>query len=258
MFTESVRSFHVPATPFTFAWPPSLPSVPTSRATRVTSAAKESSWATIRFTVLAVLRNSPCSGRSSTSMAIVCERSPCATAPITRAVSLVGCTRSSIKPFTDAADSCQKPVTSPRTSRWLSLPSLPTTRLSRFISEAMRSFSSTTSLKASASFPSTPVHSEGSRTPGFPFFRSIKASSRVAVCVPLVSVGSCRISMAMGIGESMVRHARHGLMGKEGDPHDEKGLCPLVPVQGMAHDIAGWDDQLPRTACPGGLALALS
>ncbi len=36
--TESVRSFQVPATPGTYAWPPSLPSVPTSRATRVTSA----------------------------------------------------------------------------------------------------------------------------------------------------------------------------------------------------------------------------
>ena len=38
--TLSVRSFHVPSTPGTCAWPPSLPSVPTSRATRVTSAAK--------------------------------------------------------------------------------------------------------------------------------------------------------------------------------------------------------------------------
>ena len=35
--TLSVRSFQVPATPGTSAWPPSLPSVPTSRATRVTS-----------------------------------------------------------------------------------------------------------------------------------------------------------------------------------------------------------------------------
>ena len=42
-FTESVRSFHVPATPRTSAWPPSLPSVPTSRATRVTSAANDES-----------------------------------------------------------------------------------------------------------------------------------------------------------------------------------------------------------------------
>ena len=38
-FTLSVRSFHVPATPGTFACPPSRPSVPTSRATRVTSPA---------------------------------------------------------------------------------------------------------------------------------------------------------------------------------------------------------------------------
>ena len=38
--TLSVRSFQVPATPRTSAWPPSLPSVPTSRATRVTSPAK--------------------------------------------------------------------------------------------------------------------------------------------------------------------------------------------------------------------------
>ncbi len=39
-FTLSVRSFQVPATPGTSAWPPSFPSVPTSRATRVTSLAK--------------------------------------------------------------------------------------------------------------------------------------------------------------------------------------------------------------------------
>ena len=39
--TLSVRSFQVPATPFTLAWPPSLPSVPTSRATRVTSEAND-------------------------------------------------------------------------------------------------------------------------------------------------------------------------------------------------------------------------
>ena len=35
-FTESVRSFHVPAAPGTSAWPPRTPSVPTSRATPVT------------------------------------------------------------------------------------------------------------------------------------------------------------------------------------------------------------------------------
>src|SRR5947209_7320954 len=49
--TESVRSFQVPATSRTSAWPPSLPSVPTSRATRVTSAANERSCSTMRMTV---------------------------------------------------------------------------------------------------------------------------------------------------------------------------------------------------------------
>ena len=38
--TLSVKSFQIPATPFTTAWPPNFPSMPTSLATRVTSAAK--------------------------------------------------------------------------------------------------------------------------------------------------------------------------------------------------------------------------
>ena len=45
--TLSVRSFQVPATPGTWAWPPSMPSVPTSRATRVTSSANARSVSTI-------------------------------------------------------------------------------------------------------------------------------------------------------------------------------------------------------------------
>ncbi len=39
MFTFSVSPRQVPDTSSTSAWPPSLPSVPTSLATRVTSAA---------------------------------------------------------------------------------------------------------------------------------------------------------------------------------------------------------------------------
>ena len=57
--TLSVRSFQVPATPGTIAWPPSLPSVPTSRATRVTSAAKPFSWSTIVLMVSLSCRISP-------------------------------------------------------------------------------------------------------------------------------------------------------------------------------------------------------
>src|SRR5213079_66832 len=49
--TLSVRSFQVPATPVTTACPPSLPSVPTSRATRVTSEANALSWSTINTMV---------------------------------------------------------------------------------------------------------------------------------------------------------------------------------------------------------------
>src|ERR1700747_1067731 len=69
--TLSVRSFQGPATAATFACPPSLPSVPTSRATRVTSEAKALSWSTI---VLMVSFNSRISPRTST--VILRERSP--------------------------------------------------------------------------------------------------------------------------------------------------------------------------------------
>src|SRR5260221_148420 len=79
--TLSVRSFHVPATPRTCAWPPSLPSVPTSRATRVTSDANALSWSTI---VLMVFLSSKISPRTST--VILRDRSPFATAVVTPAI----------------------------------------------------------------------------------------------------------------------------------------------------------------------------
>ena len=89
-FTFSVRSRHVPDTPRTWAWPPSLPSVPTSRATRVTSSAKLESWSTIVFTVVPMRRNSPFTCWPSIVSAIFWDRSPSATASITRATSVVG------------------------------------------------------------------------------------------------------------------------------------------------------------------------
>jgi hypothetical protein len=57
--TLSVRSRQVPETSSTRAWPPSLPSVPTSAATRVTSPAKADSWSTIVFIVSLSSRISP-------------------------------------------------------------------------------------------------------------------------------------------------------------------------------------------------------
>ena len=79
--TLSVRSFQVPDTPRTTAWPPSLPSVPTSRATRVTSSANADSWSTI---VLMVSFSSRISPRASTR--IFWLRSPLATAVVTSAM----------------------------------------------------------------------------------------------------------------------------------------------------------------------------
>ena len=79
--TLSVKSFQVPATPGTCAWPPNLPSVPTSRATRVTSAAKERSCSTIVLMVFLSSRISPL-----TSTVIFLDKSPLATAVVTSAM----------------------------------------------------------------------------------------------------------------------------------------------------------------------------
>ena len=71
----------MPLTPLTSAWPPSLPSVPTSRATRVTSSANDESWSTIVLIVFFSSRISPL-----TSTVIFFERSPFATAVVTWAM----------------------------------------------------------------------------------------------------------------------------------------------------------------------------
>ena len=71
----------MPETPRTWAWPPSLPSVPTSRATRVTSSAKDRSWSTIVLMVFFSSRISPLA-----STVIFWDRSPCATAVVTWAM----------------------------------------------------------------------------------------------------------------------------------------------------------------------------
>jgi hypothetical protein len=59
----------------TFAWPPSTPSVPTSRATRVTSAAKALSWSTMVFTVFFSSRISPLAfGGDLSAQVALCHR----------------------------------------------------------------------------------------------------------------------------------------------------------------------------------------
>ena len=161
--TLSVRSFQVPATPFTTAWPPSLPSVPTSRATRVTSEANVPSWSTIVLTTFAVRRNSPVSGRPSISSAMLCDRSPFATAPMTRATSVVGCTRSDTSVLTDSMAFAHCPSALGIAARCLMLPALPTTLLRRSSSLTSFSLRSMASLSASQILPASPVRSLGIR-----------------------------------------------------------------------------------------------
>ncbi len=130
-FTLSVRSLQVPETPSTCAWPPSLPSVPTSRATRVTSEAKEPSWSTI---VLMVFFSSSISPRTST--VIFLDKSPLATAVVTSAMLRTWPVRFPAMELTLSVRSFQVPAT-PRTSAWPpSLPSVPTSRATRVTSEA--------------------------------------------------------------------------------------------------------------------------
>src|SRR5213075_3208803 len=129
--TLSVRSFHVPATPGTTAWPPSLPSVPTSRSTRVTSAAKPLSWSTMVLMVFLSSRISPL-----TSTAILRLRSPLATAVVTSAMLRTCVVRLAASPFTLSVRSRQTPAAPGTLACPPSLPSVPTSRATRVTSPA--------------------------------------------------------------------------------------------------------------------------
>ena len=145
-FTDSVRARQVPDTPFTSAWPPSLPSVPTSRATRVTSSANDESWSTMVFTVVPIRRNSPFTGWPSIVRAILRSRSPSATASSTEATSVVGRTRSSMSALSDSTLEFQPPPAAPSEARWSMRPSRPITRRMRPSSFSMLAFMVTSSL----------------------------------------------------------------------------------------------------------------
>ena len=121
----------MPATPGTCAWPPSLPSVPTSRATRVTSEANAFSWSTIVLMVFLSSRISP-----FTSTVILRDRSPRATAVVTSAMFRTCAVRLPAIEFTLSVRPFQVPAT-PGTCAWPpSLPSVPTSRATRVTSHA--------------------------------------------------------------------------------------------------------------------------
>ncbi len=174
-FTDSVSSFQTPETPLTWACPPSLPSVPTSRATRVTSDVKTESCSIIVLTSLAERRNSPLSARPSTSNSIDWPRSPLATAPMVRATSVVGRTRSSSNVLMESTCSAHPPTAPGNVMRCLSRPSLPTVTLRRATSREMRPSWARLWLKASAILPSMPGQSAGKRTEKSPSRKAIMA-----------------------------------------------------------------------------------
>ena len=100
-----------------------LPSVPTSRATRVTSSANDESWSTI---VLIVFLSSRISPRAST--VIFFDRSPVATAVVTSAMFRTWSVRFDAMPFTLCVSWRHVPETS-FTSAWPPRrPSVPTSR----------------------------------------------------------------------------------------------------------------------------------
>ena len=177
-FTLSVRSFQVPDTPFTRAWPPSLPSVPTSRATRVTSEENAPSWLTMVLIVLPARRNSPRSGLPSSSRRTACVRSPLATASMTRVISRVDVMRLVTRKLMFSTCSDQPPSMRPRSMRWLILPSLPTSRVTRSISWVNCCFRSTPSLNVVAILPLMPVHSRGRRAEKSPCLTAVRAWRR--------------------------------------------------------------------------------
>jgi hypothetical protein len=130
-FTASVRFFQVPATSGTTACPPSRPSVPTSRATRVTSSANSRS---VSVSELIVSASSATSPRADT--VILRERSPSAMAVAAEEIERTWLVRLLAIVLTESVSARQVPAT-PRTSAWPpSRPSVPTSRATRVTSSA--------------------------------------------------------------------------------------------------------------------------
>ena len=96
--------------------------------------------------------------------------------------------------------------------------SLPTTRLSRSSSRAIRWFCSMTSFSVSAIFPAMPVHSNGRRAEKSPFLNDVSVRR------------SRRSSSRSGRGASV------------GGPGGRRGLgAPDLPTTSLASDLLAWD-----------------
>ncbi len=111
--TESARSFQEPTSPGTCAWPPSLPSVPISRATLVISCANSDSWSSMSLTAALSPAISPGNATSAERRGMRCDRSPRVSAPSTRFSSAIGASRVRIISFTEFAAIDQPPREDP-------------------------------------------------------------------------------------------------------------------------------------------------
>ncbi|CAM5731022.1 hypothetical protein SALBM311S_00885 [Streptomyces alboniger] len=109
VLTASVTSRQLPDRPVTLARPPSRPSVPTSRATRVTSPVNRESWSTILFTARPSRRRSPRNCRLPSCRSTRWVRSPPATASRTRVAFAAGATRASSTWLTSLTREVQAP-----------------------------------------------------------------------------------------------------------------------------------------------------
>ncbi len=218
--TLSVRSFQVPATPGTLAWPPSWPSVPTSRATRVTSPAKRLSWSTIVLSVSFSCRISP-----RTSTVILRDRSPPAIAVATSAMLRTCAVRLPAIELTLSVRSFQVPAT-PGTSAWPpSLPSVPTSRATRVTSPAKALSWSTIVLIVSFScrispdtftvifFDRSPLRHRGRDLGDVADLAGQVAGHRVDVVGQILpgagDAAHLRLAAELAFGADLARHARH-------------------------------------------------
>ena len=220
VFTLSVRSFHVPDTPFTFAWPPRMPSVPTSRATRVTSSANDESWSTIVLIVSASAATSP-----DASTVILRVRSPFATAVVTSAMFRTCVVRFDAMKFTLSVRSAHTPET-PSTRAWPPrIPSEPTSRATRVTSDENARSWSTIALMVSFSSSTSPRTSTVIFFDRSPFATAVVTSAMLRTCVvsderePVHRVGQVlprpadaldvRLAAEDALGADLAGDARH-------------------------------------------------
>ena len=219
-FTLSVRSFHVPATPGTCAWPPSLPSVPTSRATRVTSPANALSWSTIVLMVFFSSRISP-----FTSTVILRDKSPRATAVVTSAMLRTWPVRLPAIELTESVKSFHVPAT-PGTLAWPpKRPSVPTSRATRVTSPANALSWSTIVLMVSFSSRISPLTFTVIFFDKSPLAMAVDTSAMLRTWpVRLLAIeltesvrsfhvpadaGHLRLAAQFAVGADFARHARH-------------------------------------------------